>query len=187
MSDMSPGQLPDRRAVVAARQQKWQVRLYRSAIFVLIVLVLAVLVWKVVVENGLRSDHEAQCDSLRSQHEQLLDGRTQDMLVSIGMLLETQAREMFRTNDTRALSAQLEALQRETAVSRVLVIDATGTVRAASESGLVGRPVEESVRPLLNTVQKSTVDHLDDGRLRLLRPLHDGARRIGLLLLVYGN
>jgi hypothetical protein len=162
-----------------------KLRLYRWTVYALIVIALAILVWKSVNDYLTQSAHDEAMAALRVETETLLEARTSDLLMTSGMALEASVGLALRTGEYVELRGLLQKLKREAPVERIFAADASGTVRAASDPTIEGTEVEAGMQPLLKGLNRLTIDSIGEGRDRVLVPVYDGSRRIGVLVMIF--
>ena len=159
--------------------------LYRWTVYALIFIALAILGWKGVSESLTASAHEEAIALLGEEAQTLLDARTRDLMATSGMALEASVRLALRSGDYTELRGVLKKLKREAPLERVFVANETGDIRAASDPSIEGMVVEAGLQPLLKGLNRVTIDSIGEGRDRLLMPVFDGSRRIGVLVMIF--
>ena len=168
----------------AAARSELRTRLYRWTIYILIVIALGVLVWKILAETTVQNRHETQLTEMQEEHAAQLDARSRDLLTAMGQLAEPAVLEALRSQNFDALRGRLDRLRRETPVDRVYVTDPAGEILLASGEGLEGIPIERELRSLITKLGTPVIDDLGQGRLRLIAPLFEASVRRGTVIIV---
>ncbi|MDT8324068.1 MAG: hypothetical protein RRA94_08160 [Bacteroidota bacterium] len=159
-------------------------RLYRWTIYILIVIALGLLVWKIVAESTLQQRHDAQLTAMQEEHAAQLEVRSRDLLRAMGQMIEPAVLEGLRTQDFADLHRRFTRLRRETPVERILVTDLSGRVLVASEPQLEGSFIERELHSLLAELGKAVLDDVGEGRIRLIAPVFEQSRKRGILIII---
>jgi hypothetical protein len=167
-----------------APRTELRARLYRWTIYILIVIALAVLVWKIVAESGMQQRHETQLTEMQEDHSAQLDARSRDLLRAMGQMIEPAVLEALQTKSFEALRGRLARLCRETPVERVYVTDPAGQVLLATGESVEGVLIERELQTLITTLGKPVIDEVGKGRLRLIAPLFEQSQKRGTVIII---
>ncbi len=159
-------------------------RLYRWTIYFLVVLALAILLWKIIGERSARQEHDEAMRTLRESTTQTLEARSRDMLTAMGQMIEPAVLHALQTGEYAGLRKRFARLKRETPVERISVADASGQTLVASDPTLEGVPIERELRSLLGELRKPVIDDVGSGRLRMIAPVFEDAYRRGVCVIV---
>ena len=160
-------------------------RLYRITIYLLIVIALALLVWKIIAESSMQSEHKSAMKELRAQTTEQLETRTLDLLRATGTAAGFAVREALMEEDVTRLRSYADELVRNTSVETVIVTMEDGTVIASSDRNREGSMVDQTFRSLVKSLDTPIYERVEDARFRAVVPLTGLNQRIGLLIIMF--
>lgn len=153
------------------------------AIGVLVVLVLGLFAWRAVSLNRAEDRLAEERARWAEAERRAVAERTRDMLGLTAVTLGLAVREAAIAEDYGRIATYLDRVVREPGVERVLLADADGSIRVATDRSLEGTPLGDVVPE--EPGQRATVDRTAEGAFRVVVPITGLNERIGTLVLLY--
>lgn len=169
---------------VPASRSNLRTRLYRWTIYALIVIALAVLVWKILNESSMEQAHRQTLATLQEEQAAVLDARTRDLLRAMGQMIEPAVLKAMNEQDYADLDRRMQRLRRETPVERMYVTDPGGQVLFATGDRPAGMSLERELNALITDLTAPVIDEVGEGRLRLIAPVFEQSRKRGMIILM---
>ena len=160
-------------------------RLYRITIYALVVIALALLIWKIVSESSMQSDHESAMEGLRTTMTETLETRTLDLIRAAGTAAGFAVREALMEEDVTRLRSYADELVRKSSAETVIVTVEDGTVIASSDRNREGGMVDPTFRSLIHSLDTPIFERIEENRYRAVVPLTGLNQRIGLLIVMF--
>ncbi|MBN1448076.1 MAG: hypothetical protein JXA28_09105 [Bacteroidetes bacterium] len=160
-------------------------RLYRMTIYILIVLALAILVWKMVSDGMMESRHAEELKNERETASIQLAERTENLATVAGVAAGLAFRDALMADDVDRMREYADQLVQGGPVDVVMVTGADGVIRASSDRNREGTGLDATLRSLLGTLDHVLVDEVGQNRVRAVVPLTGFNERIGAVVILF--
>lgn len=160
-------------------------RLYRMTIYILIVLALAILVWKMVSDGMMESRHAEELKNERETASIQLAERTDNLATVAGAAAGLAFRDALMADDVDRMREYADQLVQGGPVDVVMVTGADGVIRASSDRNREGTGLDATLRSLLGTLDHVLVDEVGQNRVRAVVPLTGFNERIGAVVILF--
>jgi hypothetical protein len=160
-------------------------RLYRITIYILIVLALAILVWKVISDGMMESRHAEALEQERETASIQLAERTDDLATVTCVAAGLAFRDALMADDVDRMREYADQLVQGGPVDVVMVTGADGVIRASSDRNREGTGLDATLRSLLGTLDRVLVDVVGENGVRAVVPLTGFNERIGAVIILF--
>lgn len=160
-------------------------RLYRITIYLLVVVALALLVWKLVAESSMQSEHESALKNLKESTTEQLETRTLDLVRATGTAAGFAVREALMEDDVTRLRKYSDELVRKTSAETFMVTSQDGTVIVSSDRNREGGMVDDTFHSLFGSLDSPLFERVEENSYRAIVPLTGLNQRIGMLIIMF--
>lgn len=160
-------------------------RIPKYTIRFLVLVALALLVWKIMAVSALESAHEDALKALRDSTATQIAARTDVLARAAGEAAGAALLPVLHGGDYARLVEYASELTRRMGTRDYILADGQGVIRAATSATMVGQPLAVNLQRVAASLDVAMTDEIADGLTRVIIPLRDGSGRAGTLILTY--